>query len=527
MIYNRTIGAQLLGALFKKPEILADSDSYLLGLEDFPERLPRMIFGHLYNLYFNGMVKMDFESFVKEISKYPEQIEFFSQSQGEEFLLMAIEKGEVVNFDFYYNKIKKFSLLRDLEDAGFDISKWYSEGLMDIRQRELMEERLENASIHEIINSFQGTFFDIETRFINKKTFKVASAASGLDKMFEGLGKEVTIGLQLNGEKLSTIVMGARKKKVMSMSGESGAGKSRYAIASACKLAYPILWDQRKQTWTKSGSNQKVMLITTELSEDEVQTIILAYISGVDEDRIISKKMTSDELKRVQQAMSIMKHFEENFFIFLMPDPNVQQLNINVRRFAIQYQLDAIFYDYIHTSPNLLTEFSGARIREDVALMLLSTALKNLANEMNIFVWTGTQVNGEIEDGKIAGVEVIRGSKAIIDKVDVGMVLRKVGPADLKLVGMLSKQKGEAPTHSIDFFKNRRGKHNKVRLWIKLNLGTGRTQELFLTDEYGALIDFDLLLAEDSEVNKIVIEEIIEQKEAEKPKSIFDFKVSL
>ena len=118
-------------------------------------------------------------------------------------------------------------------------------------------------------------------------------------------------------------------------------------------------------------------------------------------------------------------------------------------------------------------------------------------------------------------------SKAIIDKVDVGMVLRKVGPADLKLVGMLSKQKGEAPTHSIDFFKNRRGKHNKVRLWIKLNLGTGRTQELFLTDEYGALIDFDLLLAEDSEVNQIVIEEIIEQKEAEKPKSIFDFKVSL
>lgn len=269
------------------------------------------------------------------------------------------------------------------------------------------------------------------------------------------------------------------------------------------------------------------MLITTELSEDEVQTIILAYISGVDEDRIISKKMNSDELRRVQQAMRIMKHFEENFFIFLMPDPNVQQLNINVRRFAIQYQLDAIFYDYIHTSPNLLTEFSGARIREDVALMLLSTALKNLANEMNIFVWTGTQVNGEIEDGKIAGVEVIRGSRAIVDKVDVGMVLRKVGPADLKLVGMLSKQKGEAPTHSIDFFKNRRGKHNKVRLWIKLNLGTGRTQELFLTDEYGALIDFDLLLAEDSEVNQIVIEKIIEQKETEKPKSIFDFKVSL
>ena len=63
---------------------------------------------------------MDFESFVKEISKYPEQIEFFSQNQGEEFLLMAIEKGEVANFDFYYNKIKKFSI--NISKRKFDYS---------------------------------------------------------------------------------------------------------------------------------------------------------------------------------------------------------------------------------------------------------------------------------------------------------------------------------------------------------------------------------------------------------------------
>lgn len=409
MIYNRNIGAQLLGAIFKKPELLADSDKYLLGLEDFPERLPRMIFGHMYNLYYGGMVKMEFESFVREIAKYPEQIEFFSQNQGEDFLLMAIERAEVENFDFYYDKIKKLSLLRSLKDAGFDISSWYAEGMLDIRQREILEEKLDNAQIHEIVNSFQSKFYDIETRFVNKKTFQVGTLANNIENMLAGLGKEATIGLQLNGEKLSTIVMGARKKKVMSMSGESGAGKSRYAISNACKLAYPILWSEEKKDWALTGSNQRVMLITTELSEDEVQTVVLAFVSGVEEDKIISKKMTQEENDRVLKAVSIVKHFEENFFLFLMPDPNVHQLNINVRRFAIQYQLDALFYDYIHTSPNLLMEFSGAKIREDVALMLLSTALKNLANEMNLFVWTGTQINGEIEDGKIAGVEVIRG----------------------------------------------------------------------------------------------------------------------
>ncbi len=89
-------------------------------------------------------------------------------------------------------------------------------------------------------------------------------------------------------------------------------------------------------------------------------------------------------------------------------------------------------------------------------------------------------------------------SKAIIDKVDAAMVLRKVAPEDLKLVAMLTQQSGQIPTHSIDIFKNRRGKHNKVRLWINLNLGNVRTKELFLTDEYGSLINLTNIRTMDS-----------------------------
>ena len=89
-------------------------------------------------------------------------------------------------------------------------------------------------------------------------------------------------------------------------------------------------------------------------------------------------------------------------------------------------------------------------------------------------------------------------SKAIIDKVDAAMVLRKVAPEDLKLVAMLTQQSGQIPTHSIDIFKNRRGKHNKVRLWINLNLSNVRTKELFLTDEYGSLINLTNIRTMDS-----------------------------
>lgn len=497
MIYNKNIGAQLLGVLFKTPELLADTDKYLLTTDDFPERLPRMIFGFIFNLYHSGMEKFTLEDFVKEIAIYPEQLDFFSKNHGEDFLLTSIEMGKSENFDFYYQRVKKLSLLRALKDGGFDISNWYVEDLYDIHKREQLENKLEDATLQEILSSIQAKYFDIESTFINKKNFKFGTVETNLDNMLANLGKETAIGLPINGEILSTIILGARKNKMFIMSGESGAGKSRYAIASACKLAFPILWDKSSHRWSNSGSNQKIIFITTELGEDEVQTIILAFVSGVDEDRILSNRLTKEERERLHRAVNIVKAFKDNFYIYQLPDPNVNQLNVNVRRYVIRYQLDAVFFDYIHTSPNLLSEFSGAKVREDVALMLLSTALKNLANELDVFIWSGTQINSNIEPGKLAGVECIRGSKAIMDKADVGMILRKVAPEDLKLIAALSSQTGLTPTHSIDIFKNRRGKHNKVRLWVQLDLGVVSTQELFLTDEYGALLSIDIIRTRD------------------------------
>lgn len=101
-------------------------------------------------------------------------------------------------------------------------------------------------------------------------------------------------------------------------------------------------------------------------------------------------------------------------------------------------------------------------------------------------------------------------SKAIVDKVDAAMVLRKVTPEDLQLVAMLTQQSGQVPTHSIDIFKNRRGKYNKVRLWIDLNLSNVRTKELFLTDEYGSLININNIRTMDSNA---IIDDIKEYTE--------------
>jgi replicative DNA helicase len=136
-----------------------------------------------------------------------------------------------------------------------------------------------------------------------------------------------------------------------------------------------------------------------------------------------------------------------------------------------------------------------------IALLLISSALKALANELNVFVWSSTQLNGTEEEGKFATQAQIRGAKAISDKADIGCVARGATQNVLKPIGFLinnGHHNGLIPNVYIDFYKNRRGKLVRVRLWRYFDAGTCRAKDLFLTNEYDESIDTTILRAKTS-----------------------------
>ena len=112
----------------------------------------------------------------------------------------------------------------------------------------------------------------------------------------------------------------------------------------------------------------------------------MAYLSGVDEEKIISSYCNSEEKERLRQAILVMQQYKDNLFIARVPNPNVEQIKAIVRQNYIVNNIQNVFYDYIFSSPSLLGEFRDLKIREDVALGLLGAALKDLAVELGIFV---------------------------------------------------------------------------------------------------------------------------------------------
>lgn len=119
-----------------------------------------------------------------------------------------------------------------------------------------------------------------------------------------------------------------------------------------------------------------------------------------------------------------------------------------------------------------------------VVLTMLSTALKDIAVENNVFVESGTQLSGNFEEFEgVRNQTLLRGSKGIADKIDMGSVLCGITTRDQNMLQVACRNVGmPMPTHVMDIYKLRRGRYKNVRIWGLYDLGTARWQDLFVTD---------------------------------------------
>lgn len=82
--------------------------------------------------------------------------------------------------------------------------------------------------------------------------------------------------------------------------------------------------------WLKSGSNQSTLYITTELDKQEVQTMMLAFISGVNEDHILNWRYEGDEEKRIREAEQILQNMP--LYVEFIPDFSLQDIENCIKR---------------------------------------------------------------------------------------------------------------------------------------------------------------------------------------------------
>lgn len=114
---------------------------------------------------------------------------------------------------------------------------------------------------------------------------------------------------------------------------------------------------------------------------------------------------------------------------------------------------------------------------------MLSTRLKDICNKHGVFILSATQLNGSYTESETPDQNLLRGAKAIADKIDYGSILLPVKQQDLESIQpILSSDGGFAkPNLKISVYKNRRGKYKGIYLWCNADLGTCRVNPMFAT----------------------------------------------
>ena len=486
---DKTSIIQIFGSLMKHPQFLSETDRYKLSLDDFYYKFDKYIFAAIENLYRGGANKIQPVDIENYLQTNGAAAVIFKQNNGIEYLQDAEYLSETKNFDFYYKRLKKINLLTKLKDDGFDISEFYIEDLTNPKALDV-NKNFEKLEIDDILTKIKQKVLGFENEFTQNEVTQTESAASDIWSIIEDANNKADIGVPVQGEILSEVISGARLGTLVIRSAASGTGKTRQAVGDACLIAYPFSYDSTQDKWVKNGSGRPVMFIATEQTIPEIQKMILAYLTGFNESKFRYGNFTEKENRIIRQAVWVMEQYKDNFFIVQMPAPRIDLVKNLVREQVILHQIEYVFFDYIFICPSLLGEFKGVALRNDEILLMFSTALKELAVELNVCVFTSTQVNAQADSNTtIRNESSIAGSRAVINKADIGMVCARPTKEEVDFFASMGQP---IPNLVTDIYKVRSGAWTQVRIWSSIDLGTLQKQDLYMTDARMEIIkDFE------------------------------------
>lgn len=490
-MYDKSVALQILGSLVQKPSLLIE-DKYQISEKDFEDRFHKIVFGSIKNLFYSGIQTITPIEIDTYLSNYATQKQVFDTNNGINYIENITKFAKIENFEYNYQLLKKYTLLRCLKTQGIDVSSYIDESIVDPKKIDTMMEKFNSLTVNDILNDVEKKIVEVKDKFYVGTDEREQHIKDGLNNLIKSFEMSPEIGLPMNSNILNTICRGARRKKLYLDSRPSGYYKTRAKLGDCARISIPFLFNTEKKIWEESGYNEPTLFITTELEVDEIQTMLVGYVTGINESKILDGNLNIEEKERVTKAIEYIG--ESQMYIVHLPNYSIDDVVRTIKKYNILYNVGYVYFDYIFTTPKMLREMSkqskGISIRQDSVLLDAITQLKDLCNELDIHLSTSTQVSDGWQETKHPDSSLIRNCKALSDKADIAYVGLPPSKEELKLIQpILDKGMYREPNMVYHIYKVRRGSYNKVKLFMFFDAGTCRTEELFCTNNDCEYID--------------------------------------
>lgn len=491
--YDRRSACKVLGCLMLKPNLIK-SRTDIICSDYFGVRTHKVLYEVIEALAKTGQFETitlgDIENWMYNNAQVSYN-KFFENGDESEWILNLIEDADLNTYSYYLDIVRKYAFLRDKLSSGQDVSDILDETQLDLRLLEEQRQRFYEMTLEDIIKHYDRKNLDVKSKYVMRDREDSRKSGDDADEIWEEFKKSPDYGWRSGSAFLDRISRGCRRGMFGLESRESGSGKSRTGVRRLCLLSCDELWSYEEQKFIPNpyGETIPTLYIGTEMDlRKEIEPIIWATISGVEEHKIRTQSYTKEEEERLLKAKEISKRSP----IYLENEPNydIEFLYTTVEEHILNHGIGAVIIDYIETTPALISEYAritrGMNISEHQVLFNLSTELKNIAKQYNVYVHAYTQIaedarrNWEIRDSG-----AIKGSKSLQMKADLAIVAMKPTEKELLLVKeSMARNCNEdtEPNIVLHVYKCRGGSYGMVKIFGTQNLGSMKFVDLFITD---------------------------------------------
>lgn len=215
---------QVIGCIYNDSSIL-DQENYSIIEEDFTEEFHKIVFGSIYNIYHSDS-KVTLDAIIDYLAVRPKYDAVFKVNKGIEYLTRASELATKDTFNYYYNRMKKFTLLREYDKIGVDVSFLYDpDNVLDTKKKQKQEDWLDNSTLLDISLAIDTKIEDIKNKYVDDSGISHYQAGDSIVELIEELEIHPEIGIPMYGPLINTITRGARLGKLFIRSAGTGIGQ--------------------------------------------------------------------------------------------------------------------------------------------------------------------------------------------------------------------------------------------------------------------------------------------------------------
>lgn len=500
-----------VASFYKNPDLFLDYGDLIVPKYDFYEPTTTFLYNSLYEMYHYQLNGELTESKINVfMNQDVERKEKYEKIKGYSYIKRIMDLVDLEEFDTYYQNLKKYSLLRELERKGFPAKKI------------IEKNNFSKVTPEDIIRGMEYQINTIGTVIGGVQDSVILGRK--ISERIEQWKKTPDVGLIIPFEILNMLIRGVRTKKLNLMGMHSGCGKSRITSKIACYIGILFGFDLMAAINEQDEMEWDAMILSCMVNNpdfhwlpdgsdrNEIGKIIKKYshvFDGIDETKIVTGTLTEIEEEIVMVAA---KFIEENSRIHFLELGKYDELTLK-RQFKRHKIKGCKFFIY---------DTLKAPDHDWMSFVKTGDMLKTMAQELDVSIWATFQLTDDSLFNDVLNSTAIANGKHIKHIADGLLMCRPMFRDEYDKYTVLSpngfmgeerRQLDKSQMYYICWVDKNRGGRDKQMICFRVDKG----KNLWIEEGYLILSD------NEKEFNQIKKE----HKQLKKEKEVIKLKSEL